>query len=360
MDAQNPAPRRSRGRRLARTALGRTLALLLMFALVAAACSDDDESTSAAESEETTTTAADAAESEETTTTTAATDADTEETAEPAAAEVTTSVRDSGLTVTVQAAGDVVVHTLTAPEEVFANSTHIIETPNTLVLVDTQFLLPNAADFRAYADELGKPIDRVFITHEHPDHFLGSEVFADLDVVALATVSDTIAAVGDAEVAEKQADFGPEAIAGSFVVPDVVEPGSLEIDGITFELTEVIDAEAETQLVIRVPEAGAIVAGDIVYSGVHLILAGQPDTWTVALNDLKADAADYPIVLPGHGLPSDPSVYDENIAWLATASELIATVDTADAFKQGLVDAYPDLGMTAAIDFVFPFLFPEE
>lgn len=235
----------------------------------------------------------------------------------------------------------------------------LIETDNSLVVVDTQFLLPSAADFRAYADELGKPIDRVFITHAHPDQFLGSEAFADVPVFALDEVAASISTNGDAEVAEKQGDQGPEAIASTYVVPRVVEPGTIEVDGVAFELTEVLDAEAEMQLVIRVPDAGVVATGDIVYSGVHLILAGPADNWTVALESLAADADMCPVVLPGHGVPSDPSVYDANTAWLAAAGQLLGTVDSAEDFKQGLVDAFPELGMTAAIDFVTPFLFPE-
>ena len=90
------------------------------------------------------------------------------------------SVRDSGLTVRVFDQGIVTIHTLTSPVDFFANTTYLIETEHSLVAVDTQFLLPMAADMRAYADELGKPIDRMFITHEHPDHFLGGEAFADV------------------------------------------------------------------------------------------------------------------------------------------------------------------------------------
>ncbi|MEM7343267.1 MAG: MBL fold metallo-hydrolase [Chloroflexota bacterium] len=267
--------------------------------------------------------------------------------------------RESGLTVTVQDVDGVVVHSLTAPEQVFANSTHIIETANSLVLIDTQFLLPNALDYRVYADSLGKPIERLIITHEHPDHFLGSEAFADVDIYALAEVSDAIAAIGQAEVDEKQADFG-DAIASTFVVPTVLEPGAIEIDGVTFEFELVRDAEAEIQVVTKLPDYGVVSVGDIVYSGVHLILAGPPPTWTEALENLKAESADYPIVLAGHGFPGGPSLYDENIAWLAKAGELLGTATSGADFKAGLVDAFPSLGMDAAIDFVTPFLFPDD
>ena len=266
--------------------------------------------------------------------------------------------RDSGMVVTVQEANGIKVHSLISPEAVFANATHIIETENSLVAFDTQFLLPNAADMRAYADEIGKPIERVFITHDHPDHFLGSEAFNDVPIYALQEVADLIAANGDAEVAEKQGDFGSDNIASTFVVPQVIEPGSMVIDGITFELERVVDAEAAFQLVTRIPNHGVVVTGDLVYSGVHLILAGQIAPWTTALQNLEA-VDGYPIVLAGHGVPAAPAVYDTNIRWLAKAGELIATVGTtAESFKQGLIDAFPDLGMTAAIDFVTPILFP--
>lgn len=289
---------------------------------------------------------------------TACSDDDNDGVMTPATPAPTVITRDSGLVVTVQDANGIKVHSLTAPEAVFANSTHIIETENSLIAFDTQFLLPNAADMRAYADEIGKPIDRVFITHDHPDHFLGSEAFNDRPVFALQEVADLIEANGDAEVAEKQVDFGPDNIAGTYVVPQVVAPGSLIIDGVTFELERVVDAEAAFQLVARIPNHGVVVTGDLVYSGVHLILAGQVVPWTTALQNLDA-VTGYPIVLAGHGVPAVPEVYDTNIRWLAKAGELIASVGTtAASFKQGLIDAFPDLGMPAAIDFVTPILFP--
>lgn len=38
----------------------------------------------------------------------------------------------------------------------------------------------------------------------------------------------------------------------------------------------------------------------------------------------------------------------------------MGTATSADEFKQGLIDAFPDLGMDPAIDFVTPFLFPAD
>ena len=266
-------------------------------------------------------------------------------------------MRETGTIVSVQEVGNIVVHSYLAPEQVFANNTHILELANSLVLIDTQFLLPNAMDFRAYADSLGKPIDRLIITHEHPDHFLGSEAFADLDVYALAEVVAAIEANGQAKVDEKQADFG-DAIASTFVVPMALEPGTAEIDGVTFEFELVTNAEAEFQVITKLPNHGIISVGDIVYSGLHLILTGNPPTWIEALENLKAEGDTYSVVLPGHGATTDANIFDDNIAWLTKASELMGTISSGEEFKAGMVEAFPELGMDTAIDFVTPFLFP--
>ena len=265
-------------------------------------------------------------------------------------------MRETGASITVQDLGDISVHSYLSPQKVFANNTHIIETSNKLVLIDTQFLLPMASDFRAYADSLGKPIERLIITHEHPDHFLGSEAFNDVDVYALADVGAKIKENGQSEVDEKKAQFG-DAIASSFVVPQALEAGTTTIDGVTFVFEQVMNAEAETQVVIKLPEHGVVAVGDIAYSGLHLILAGSPPTWIEALEQLQTESADYPVVLPGHGASTDPSVYETNVAWLQKAGELMATVKTGEDFKAGMVKAFPDLGMDAAIDFVLPYLF---
>lgn len=279
--------------------------------------------------------------------------------ASQAMAESATLQRETGATVTVNDLGEVKVHSYLAPQQVFANNTHIIETTNQLVLIDTQFILPMAKDYRAYADSLGKPIERLVVTHEHPDHFLGSEAFSDIDIYSLASVAAKIKAHGQTEIDEKKAQFG-DAIASTFVVPTALKPGSVEIDGVTFLFESVMNAEAEEQMVTKLPDFGVVSVGDIVYSGIHMILAGQPPSWIVALNDLKASGDDYPIVLSGHGETTSPAVYDTNIAWLGTAGELLEVAKTGKDFKKGLTEAFPDLGMDAAIDFVLPFIFPQE
>lgn len=50
---------------------------------------------------------------------------------------------------------------------------------------------------QAIADTTDEPIIRVIVSHAHPDHYLGNQVFEDLPIESLAAVRDVIADVGD-------------------------------------------------------------------------------------------------------------------------------------------------------------------
>ncbi len=66
-------------------------------------------------------------------------------------------------------------------------------------------LLFDTGPSRIYGEELkaaiasvtDEPVARVFVSHAHPDHYLGSQVFEDLPIESLAVVRDVIADIGD-------------------------------------------------------------------------------------------------------------------------------------------------------------------
>ncbi len=108
-------------------------------------------------------------------------------------------------------------------------ATHIIESENSLVLVDSQFMAPFAVEFREYADSLGKPIERVIISHAHPDHFFGlGAAFEDLEdiVYALEGTRQFIEEVGPGMLENMKPRLG-DAAPEKIVVPgQTLEPGT--------------------------------------------------------------------------------------------------------------------------------------
>lgn len=252
-------------------------------------------------------------------------------------------------TVTVIDKGRVRIHSYAAPDDSFNVTTHLIETPARLIAVDAQFVLAYADEVVGYAKGLGKPLDRLIITHAHPDHFAGAARFG-APIHALAAVREQIAAQPDGQ--------DPTGAAYSIVevTPTVqITPGTQEIDGVRFVFEAHTGGEAADELVVKLPEHGVLVAQDLVYNRLHLFLGNNDIAgWQQAIEKLAADGA-YDTVLAGHGLPTGPAVYAEIGRYLADARELLG--DDGEAYKKAIVDRYPSYGGAFLIDIANRYLF---
>lgn len=255
----------------------------------------------------------------------------------------------------VRESGGVKVHTFISPEPFLANATHIIEGPNELILVDGQFVVPVAMGYRAYADGLGKPINRVYLSHEHVDHFFGvSAAFGDVPVYALPETIDFLKANGEAIRAERQTVFGPM-VPNSVVIPNhTASAGTEKIDGIAVETVVHRDAEVPVQLALRLPDLGIYITQDLIYSGGHVYVHKDIQGWISNLEGLKA--SNYELFLPGHGHPADKKEIQANIDYLTRATEIAKSSSSVEQYKTALLAAYPDRKSPEIIDIYAPVL----
>ncbi|MGI5460829.1 MBL fold metallo-hydrolase [Streptomyces sp. CA-249302] len=252
-------------------------------------------------------------------------------------------------TVTVIDKGTVRVHSYMAPDDSLNVTTQLIETPARIVAVDGQYALGYADEVVAYAKGLGKPIDRLIITHAHPDHFHGAARFA-APVHALPAVRDQIAAQGDGR------DPSGTVIPAADIAPTVeITPGTEVIDGVPFVFEAHSGGEAADQLVVKLPEQGVLVAQDLVYHDIHLFLGDNDiDGWRQALDALAAEQS-YDTVLAGHGLPAGPEVFADLRRYLADARELLG--DDGEAYKKAILERYPSYGGAFIIDIANRYLY---
>lgn len=261
------------------------------------------------------------------------------------------------ITLVAKRSGDVRIHTFISSfaENNIANATHIIESANKLVLVDGQFLAPYARSFRQYADHLGKPIDRLYLSHRHPDHWFGlGTAFRDVPVFGLAETVDFIKAHGEESRADhwKLGSYAPESI----VVPEAtVVPGEETIDGIEYLFNRVTETEIDYHLTIKLPELGVYFTQDLVYSGTHLYLSSDVQHWIQILGDILKE--EYDLFMPGHGLPADKNEVARNIEYLSAASAAIASGLTGAAFKEFMLARYPERRCPGIFDIYLPRLF---
>lgn len=248
------------------------------------------------------------------------------------------------------------IHTFTAPDTFLANSTHIIETEHALVLIDGQFVVPYATAFRKYADSLGKPIERLYLSHAHVDHFFGvGAAFTDVEVYAAAATVDELRENGEAMRAERAAQYGP-LVPNQVVVPrHVVAPGIDAVDGVKYEIEVVSGAESDIQLLITLPDLGVTIAQDLIYSGAHLYVTADTVHWTEVLHGLLGLSSS--LFLAGHGPAADKAEVQRNIDYLATARQAFATVAGPEQFKAAMFAAYPGRTGAAILDIYLPRLY---
>ena len=254
--------------------------------------------------------------------------------------------------------GDVRLHTFVAAftEDNIANATHIIESENALVLIDGQFLAPYATQFREYADSLGKPIDRLYLSHRHPDHWFGlGTAFSDIAIYALQETIDFVRENGETsreDHLDKLGDLAPKSI----VVPqNVARRGVETIDGISYVFERVVDTEIDFLLTIRLPELKVSIPQDLIYSGTHLYLTKDFENWIQVLQ--KMLSSDDELFLPGHGFPAGKDEVARNAEYLSAASAAMTTGLTKSYFKEYLLARYPERKCPGIFDIYLPRLF---
>ncbi len=239
----------------------------------------------------------------------------------------------------------VTIHTYVAPDASAQVNAHIIETANQLVVVDAQWFQTFATDFRAYVDSIGKPIARVILSHEHPDHWFGASQFADVPFMTTATIAETAAANLEFYLGVL-ASVGAESEAPE--TPNLPE-GSLtgeaeEIDGVSFEYRIDNNAEGVEHLSIHLPQANTWILQDLIYNNTHFFPGVDRPNWIATLQSLATETTQEDLLLVGHGVPTTKGEIDSAIAYLQVADEVASSGASGEEIIAALQEAYPSHG----------------
>ncbi|MBO0662111.1 MBL fold metallo-hydrolase [Jiella flava] len=257
----------------------------------------------------------------------------------------------------VRRVGDIRLHTFISAftQGNIANATHIVESENALVLVDGQFLAPYARQFRQYADRLGKPIDRIYLSHRHPDHWFGlASAFRDVPIYALQETIDFLTADGSTSLQDHwtMGTLAPDDI----IIPQhVANAGDVDIDGVRYVLHKVTNTEIDFLLTLALPDYLVYIAQDLIYSGNHLYLTKYMNNWIGVLQDILH--SDYEIFLPGHGFPTDKNGVADNIQYITVAMEAVGRGFSNEEFKKFMIGQFPEKKCPSIFNIYIPRLF---
>jgi len=226
------------------------------------------------------------------------------------------------------------MHTYTAGENgLFVNS-YLLETPNGVVVVDTNLLVSDIAALRARLVALHKPLLGIFVTHAHPDHFNGvAELVRERAVPVHATVgvAKTIREIADAKRAQWAPVYGSEWPAETYYPDTELRDGeTVSIDGLTMTAHELGEGEshADSYFLVRIPEAEPVAfIGDLAFHGTHPYTAdGHTTAWLATLDRLLTELAGVRRLLPGHGRPAGIELLAEQRRYVMFYREVVRRV----------------------------------
>lgn len=245
---------------------------------------------------------------------------------------------------------DIKVHTY-FNENLVSVSTHILEFPDSLLIIDAQLTYTDTKEVVKYVKSLQKPVSRVIITHAHPDHYLGIYAYAEYKTYALQEVIQSIKEHGEGARQVFLSNFGSEHAAPEVLVPKHVLPkGKMFISNTELQVSIIKDSEIDIAALIEIPSKKIFIAGDLLYNQVHLFPGhNHLGDWMEQLKGLRIKSK---YILPGHGSVGNKKMIKENIHYLKNAIN-VANEPGMDVpnYKARLIALYPEYKSAILITF---------
>jgi glyoxylase-like metal-dependent hydrolase (beta-lactamase superfamily II) len=241
------------------------------------------------------------------------------------------------------------------PGEAAVNS-YILEGPESLVLLNGQRTGVEAGQVAALARGLAKPVEAIFLSHEHPDHFGGLQVlvdaFPDAPLLASEVTRAALELMAAPTLAFMTTRFGAAMPASVPLPTRIVTHGeNLRLAGLNWIVDQRGPCEAGGMTMLYQPDRDILFAAELVGNTVTpWLVDGHTGTWLAELADARTRYANVATCLPGHGAAAPAAaLIDGQSTYLSFFRDLVA----AEA-QAGVLTDDSRVRITAATETRFP------
>ena len=137
----------------------------------------------------------------------------------------------------------------------------IVSGPTEAVLIDAQYLKDDVQDLGDLIERTGKKLTTIYLTHGHPDHYLGVnpllERFPEAKCVALPGVIEFMRHIHEDNMVQWRVLFGDTSVM-ELPRAEPLEDLTMYVDGSPLHILEVKQADIHPTTVVHIPAADAV------------------------------------------------------------------------------------------------------
>jgi len=243
----------------------------------------------------------------------------------------------------------------------FGVSSTIIMGDKEALLVDAQFTLANAHRLVAEIIETGRELKRIFITHLHPDHFLGLEVvktaFPAAEVLSYKSVAADVNDAYDFKVDYWGTEVLKENGAKTKYFVKEIEEEILTLEGQEIQILTQMSGDCINVTPLWIPSTKTLIASDVVFADAHVWIADmrtpeRMSRWMESLDRLEALRPE--VLIPGHTGVSptlSPSAIGFTRRYIKDFITLLHRVENSEALIKEMDRIYPGLPVRICLEY---------